>query len=83
MADIYDLPNKDIAKMTEDELRAHILAIRSRRRAPDPEMKASAKKKAISKKNKTVEIQSVSSMLKGITPEQAKEILEQLNKDKA
>ena len=80
MATIKDLPNKDIAEMTDEELRAHILAMRGRRRNPDPELKAQSIKKAIQKKNNTTALKSVPSMLKGMTPEQASQLLTALRK---
>lgn len=78
MATIHDLANADIQKMTDEELKTHILAIRGRRRDPDPEMKAQTKAKAIKRKNNTAALKSTSELLKGISPEQAAEILKQL-----
>lgn len=78
MATIHDLGIADIAKMSDEELKNHILAIRSRRRNPDPEMKAHAKAKAIKKKNNTAALKSTYELLKGVTPEQAAIILKQL-----
>ncbi len=78
MATIHDLPIQSITEMTEAELQQHILAVRQRRRNPDPEMKAHAKKKAIKKKNEASALKSIDSMLANITPEQAAQMLEAL-----
>lgn len=80
MADIYDLPNKDISEMSDDELRTHLLAMRGRRRTPDPEMKAQAKAKAIKKKGNAAALKTTDELVKGITPEQAAQILAALSK---
>lgn len=80
MATIADLPNKNIEDMTTEELMEAVKAVRSRRRNPDPELKAKATKIAIQKKNKTVALQSVDSMVKGMTPAQAAELLAALSK---
>ena len=75
MATIHDLTNVDISSMTDEELKTHLLQIRGRRRDPDPEMKAQAKAKAIKKKSNAAALQDVSTMLKGVTPEQAAQLL--------
>lgn len=82
MATIHDLPIKDISTMSDEELKTHILKIRGRRRNPDPEMKAQVRAKAIKKKNNSAALQSVASMLKGISPEQAAQIYEALQEGK-
>lgn len=78
MATIHDLTNVDISQMSDEELKTHILAIRGRRRDPDPEMKAQVKAKAIKKKNNTTALKSTKELLSGISPEQAAIILAQL-----
>lgn len=80
MATIDDLPIPDFSKMSDDELLDLILKVRSRRRNPDPEIKeASIKKaKAKSKTGKAIALTDVTKLTKGLTKEQAKELLEKL-----
>ncbi len=76
MATIYDLPIKDISKMSDEELQAHIRGVRSRRTIPVAEVKEAAIKKSRAKKNKTVALQSIDSLIGDMTPEQARKALE-------
>ena len=80
MATIDDLPIPDFTKMTDEELQQLILQTRSRRRNPDPEIKQASVKKAVtkSKKGKAVALTDVSKMLKGLSSEQAAELLKKL-----
>lgn len=84
MATISDLPIPDFSKLSDDELKQLILDTRSRRRNPDPEVKAASVKKAIAKKKqgKPVAQMDVSKMLAGLSPEQAANLLAQLRGDK-
>ena len=80
MATIDDLPIPDFTKMSDEELQQLILQTRSRRRNPDPEIKQASVKKAVtkSKKGKAVALTDVSKMLKGLSSEQAAELLKKL-----
>ena len=80
MATIDDLPIQDFTKMSDEELQQLILQTRSRRRNPDPEIKQASVKKAVtkSKKGKAVALTDVSKMLKGLSSEQAAELLKKL-----
>lgn len=80
MATIDDLPIPDFTKMSDDELQQLILQTRSRRRNPDPEIKKASVKKAVTKvkKGKAVALTDVSKMLKGLSSEQAAELLKKL-----
>ena len=80
MATIDDLPIPDFTKMSDDELQQPILQTRSRRRNPDPEIKKASVKKAVTKakKGKAVALTDVSKMLKGLSSEQAAELLKKL-----
>lgn len=80
MATIDDLPIPDFTKLTDDELQALILQTRSRRRSPDPEVKKSSVKKAVTKakKGKAVALTDVSKMMKGLSAAQAAELLKKL-----
>lgn len=80
MATIDDLPIPDFTKMSDDELQQLILQTRSRRRNPDPEVKKASVKKATSKakKEKAIALVGVSEMVKGLSSEQAAELLKKL-----
>lgn len=80
MATISDLPIPDFTQMSDDELLELVKNTRARRRNPDPEVKEASVKKATTKakKGKAVALQDVSKMLKGLTKEQAAELLAQL-----
>lgn len=80
MATINDLNIPDFSKLTDDELLDLIKSARSRRRSPDPVVKEVCKKKAISKqkRGKAIALQDVGNMLEGLTPEQVKNLREQL-----
>lgn len=80
MATIDDLPIHNFQDMSDEELQQLILQTRSRRRNPDPEVKKASVKKAITKakKGKAVALTDVSKMLKGLTSEQASELLKKL-----
>lgn len=80
MATIDDLPIRNFQDMGDEELQQLILQTRSRRRNPDPEVKKASVKKATSKakKGKAVALTDVSKMLKGLSSEQAAELLKKL-----
>lgn len=80
MATINDLPIKNFSDMSDEELLERIKELRSSRRSPDPVIKEKCRKKAISKqkRGKAIALQSVDKFLEGITPEQAKKILQDL-----
>lgn len=80
MATIDDLPIRNFQDMSDEELQQLILQTRSRRRNPDPEVKKASVKKATSKakKGKAVALTDVSKMLKGLSSEQAAELLKKL-----
>lgn len=80
MATIDDLPIRNFQDMSDEELQQLILQTRSRRRNPDPEVKQASVKKATSKakKGKAVALTDVSKMLKGLSSEQAAELLKKL-----
>ena len=80
MATIDDLPIKNFKDMTDDELRQLIMDTRSRRRHPDPEIKAQSVKKAVAKKKtgKAVALTNVTKLLNGLTKEQATVLLAKL-----
>ena len=80
MATIDDLPIPDFTKMTDEELQQLILQARSRRRNPDPEIRQASVKKAVTKakKGKAVALMDISKMLKGLSSEQAAELLKKL-----
>lgn len=80
MATIDDLPIRNFQDMSDEELQQLILQTRSRRRNPDPEVKKASVKKATSKakKEKAIALIGVSEMLKGLSSEQATELLKKL-----
>lgn len=80
MATIDDLPIRNFQDMSDEELQQLILQTRSRRRNPDPEVKKASVKKATSKakKEKAIALIGVSEMLKGLSSEQAAELLKKL-----
>lgn len=80
MATIDDLPIRNFQDMSDEELQQLILQTRSRRRNPDPEVKQVSVKKAVTKakKGKAVALTDVSKMLKGLSSEQAAELLKKL-----
>lgn len=80
MATIDDLPIPNFSELSDDELQELILQTRTRRRNPDPEVKAASVKKAIAKKKtgKAVALSDVSKMVTGLTKEQAAELLRKL-----
>lgn len=80
MATIDDLPIRNFQDMSDEELQQLILQTRSRRRNPDPEVKQASVKKATSKakKGKAIALVGVSEMLKGLSSEQAAELLKKL-----
>lgn len=80
MATIDDLPIRNFQDMSDEELQQLILQTRSRRRNPDPEVKKASVKKATSKakKEKAIALVGVSEMLKGLSSEQAAELLKKL-----
>lgn len=80
MATIDDLPIRDFQDMSDEELQQLILQTRSRRRNPDPEVKQASVKKAVTKakKGKAVALTDISKMLKGLSSEQAAELLKKL-----
>lgn len=80
MATIDDLPIHNFQDMSDEELQQLILQTRSRRRNPDPEVKQASVKKAVTKakKGKAVALTDVSKMLKGLSSEQAAELLKKL-----
>ena len=80
MATIDDLPIRNFQDMSDEELQQLILQTRSRRRNPDPEVKQASVKKAVTKakKGKAVALTAVSKMLKGLSSEQAAELLKKL-----
>lgn len=80
MATIDDLPIRNFQDMSDEELQQLILQTRSRRRNPDPEVKQASVKKAVTKakKGKAVALTDVSKMLKGLSSEQAAELLKKL-----
>lgn len=80
MATIDDLPIRNFQDMSDEELQQLILQTRSRRRNPDPEVKKASVKKATSKakKEKAIALIGVSKMLKGLSSEQAAELLKKL-----
>lgn len=80
MATIDDLPIRNFQDMSDEELQQLILQTRSRRRNPDPEVKKASIKKATSKakKAKAIALVGVSEMLKGLSSEQAAELLKKL-----
>lgn len=80
MATINDLPIRNFQDMSDEELQQLILQTRSRRRNPDPEVKQASVKKAVTKakKGKAVALMDVSKMLKGLSSEQAAELLKKL-----
>lgn len=80
MATIDDLPIRNFQDMSDEELQQLILQTRSRRRNPDPEVKKASVKKATSKakKGKAIALVGISEMLKGLSSEQAAELLKKL-----
>ena len=80
MATIDDLPIRNFQDMSDEELQQLILQTRSRRRNPDPEVKQASVKKAVTKakKGKAVALMNVSKMVKGLSSEQAAELLNKL-----
>lgn len=80
MATIDDLPIRNFQDMSDEELQQLILQTRSRRRNPDPEVKQASVKKAVTKakKGKAVALTDISKMLKGLSSEQAAELLQKL-----
>lgn len=80
MATIDDLPIRNFQDMSDEELQQLILQTRSRRRNPNPEVKQASVKKAVTKakKGKAVALIGVSEMLKGLSSEQAAELLKKL-----
>ena len=80
MATIDDLPIRNFQDMSDEELQQLILQTRARRRNPDPEVKQASVKKAVTKakKGKAVALTDVSKMLKGLSSEQAAELLKKL-----
>lgn len=80
MATIDDLPIRNFQDMSDEELQQLILQTRSRRRNPAPEVKQASVKKAVTKakKGKAVALTDVSKMLKGLSSEQAAELLKKL-----
>lgn len=80
MATIDDLPIRNFQDMSDEELQQLILQTRSRRRNPDPEVKKASVKKATSKakKGKAIALVGFSEMLKGLSSEQAAELLKKL-----
>lgn len=80
MATIDDLPIRNFQDMSDEELQQLILQTRSRRRNPDPEVKQASVKKAVTKakKGKAVALMDVSKMVKGLSSEQAAELLNKL-----
>lgn len=80
MATIDDLPIRNFQDMSDEELQQLILQTRSRRRNPDPEVKKASVKKATSKakKEKAIALIGVSEMVKGLSSEQAAELLKKL-----
>lgn len=80
MATIDDLPIRNFQDMSDEELQQLIFQTRSRRRNPDPEVKQASVKKAVTKakKGKAVALTDVSKMLKGLSSEQAAELLKKL-----
>lgn len=81
MATINDLPIPDFSNLSDDELQNLILQTRSRRRNPPKEVKEASIKKAVAKKKKgkAVALKNPLEMLKGLSPEQAAELLKTLN----
>lgn len=81
MATINDLPIPDFSNLSDDELQDLILQTRSRRRNPPKEVKEASIKKAVAKKKKgkAVALKNPLEMLKGLSPEQAAELLKTLN----
>lgn len=81
MATISDLPIKDLRSLSDEELLSLIRGVRGRRRDTSSEAHQEAKKKAQAKakKGKAVALQSVDSLLKGVSPALAKQLLSQLN----
>lgn len=80
MATIDDLPIRNFQDMSDEELQQLILQTRSRRRNPDPEVKQASVKKAVTKakKGKAVALMDVTKMVKGLSSEQAAELLNKL-----
>lgn len=81
MATINDLPIPDFSNLSDDELQDLILQTRSRRRNPPKEVKEASIKKAVAKKKKgkAVALKNPLEMLKGLSPEQAAQLLKTLN----
>lgn len=84
MATIDDLPIKDFASMSDDELLALIKDVRMARRTPPPEVRAATIKKAEAKRKrgKAIALQDVGKMATNLSPEQAKAFLEAINAGK-
>lgn len=82
MATIHDLSNIDMSSLSDEELEQLIRQVRSRRRSPDTELKETAKRKAIKKKNNTDALKTSKELLKGITPDMAAALLAQLREKK-
>lgn len=80
MATIDDLPIRNFQDMSDEELQQLILQTRSRRRNPDPKVKQASVKKAEAKakKGKAVALMDISKMVKGLSSEQAAELLNKL-----
>lgn len=84
MATIEDLPIPDFSKLSDEELQGLILKVRGRRREPDPVIKEKAQKigQAKAKKGKPMALSSVSSLLNGLSKEDAAKLLETLRSSK-
>lgn len=84
MATISDLPIQNLHDLSDEELLSLIRGVRGRRRDTTSEAHQEAKKKAVAKqkKGKAVALQSVDSLLKGVSPALAKQLLSQISQIK-